>query len=393
MNTNNTMKTQIKLATLALLSTFNLQTSPLLAQGDLTPPPGVPMPTMKTLAQIESRTAIDGSTTPVVLSQPGSYYLTTNLTVASGNAISIAANGVTLDLNGFTLSSTAASASAYGIQISGGLQDITISNGHIRGGVTNSSGVYAGSGFQYGISYTAAAPRNVRAVGISVSGCLTSGIDLGPGGATVVESCTVRTVGGNGIQADLIRASVAVDCGNTALSGNHVSDSRGESTGSGSGISAFTVQNSQGSSSSGYGIYAIRSALNCHGISTSSHGIHAISAQNCYGITTSGTFGLRAESAQNCYGNNTSGTYGLYASNAQNCMGHCGVGGSYGLNALIAQGCHGYADGSGTGLHAGEVAIGCCGDSASGVGLHAFIANSCYVSHGTTSITHKFNMP
>jgi hypothetical protein len=387
------MKTHIKPAILAVFSTFNLQPSALLAQGDLTPPPGVPMPTMKTLAQIESRTAIDGSTTPVVLSQPGSYYLTTNLTVGSGNAISIAANGVTLDLNGYTLGSTAPSAAAYGIQISGGLKDITILNGHIRGGVTYSGGVYAGSGFQYGISYTATAPLNTRVVGISVSGCLSSGIYLGSEGGTLVESCTVRTVGTYGIQADVIRGSVALDCGNTALSGSHVSDSRGESTGSGSGIFAINVQNSQGSSSSGYGIYASRSALNCQGISSSSHGIQAINAQNCYGITTSGTFGLRAESAQNCYGNNTSGTYGLYATNAQNCMGHCGVSGSYGLRALIAQSCSGYADGSGTGLHAGQVAIGCCGDSGSGVGLHALIANSCYVSYGTTSITHKYNMP
>ena len=387
------MKTPIKPAILALLSTFNLQPSALHAQGSLTPPPGVPMPTMKTLAQIESRTAIDGSSTPVVLSQPGSYYLTTNLTVSSGNAITIATSGVTLDLNGYTLSSTAASATAYGIQISGGLQDITIMNGHIRGGVTNSGGVYAGSGFQYGISYTVTAPRNTRVVGISVSGCLNSGIILGQERATVVESCTARTVGGNGIEADVIRACVAVDCGNTALSGGHVSDSRGESTGSGYGISAINVQNSQGSSTSSYGIYATRSTLNCQGISSSGDGIYAVSAQNCYGITTSGNYGLRAENAQNCHGDNNSGTYGIYAANAQNCMGHCGVDGLYGMKALIAQGCHGLADGGGTGLYATEVAIGCSGYSSAGVGLQALIANSCHVSHGTISITHKYNMP
>ena len=71
----------------------------------------------------------------------------------SGNAITIAANGVTLDLNGFTISSTAASAAGMAILLNSGLSDITIVNGHIRSGVTNNgSGVYSGSGFGYGIT-------------------------------------------------------------------------------------------------------------------------------------------------------------------------------------------------------------------------------------------------
>jgi len=61
---------------------------------------------------IDQNRALAGSVTPgdapgfpVTLSQPGSYKLTGNLTVPMGaTAIVIAANGVTLDLNGFTVS-------------------------------------------------------------------------------------------------------------------------------------------------------------------------------------------------------------------------------------------------------------------------------------------------
>ena len=44
----------------------------------------------------------------VTISQPGSYYLTRNLTVSSGDGINITTIGVTLDLNGFTIRSTRA---------------------------------------------------------------------------------------------------------------------------------------------------------------------------------------------------------------------------------------------------------------------------------------------
>jgi hypothetical protein len=74
------------------------------AQGPLSPP-GAPAPTMRTLQQVEPRTPITNATA-VTISTPGSYYLTTNISVTSGTAITITASQVTLDLNGFTLSST-----------------------------------------------------------------------------------------------------------------------------------------------------------------------------------------------------------------------------------------------------------------------------------------------
>ena len=89
------MKTKIKLATLALL--LLIVHSPLsttFSQGALTPP-GAPAPTMKTLAQIEPRMPISSLT--YIISAPGSYYLTTNLTCIGGsaNGINISSSDVT----------------------------------------------------------------------------------------------------------------------------------------------------------------------------------------------------------------------------------------------------------------------------------------------------------
>ena len=69
---------------------------------------------MKSLDQIEARTAITNSGA-VTISLPGSYYLTTNVTVSSGDAITITANNVTLDLNGFTVSMPSTATAAAGV--------------------------------------------------------------------------------------------------------------------------------------------------------------------------------------------------------------------------------------------------------------------------------------
>jgi hypothetical protein len=101
------MKTKRILCQAALmlaLSSLSRQLATCFAQGSLTPP-GAPAPTFKTLGQIEPGTAITVSDA-VTTSSPGSYYLTTNTTGSSGDATTITANNVTLDLNGFTLQQT-----------------------------------------------------------------------------------------------------------------------------------------------------------------------------------------------------------------------------------------------------------------------------------------------
>src|ERR1039458_10207380 len=297
------------------------------AQGSLTPP-GAPAPTMLTLSQIEPRTPI--TSVPYTISTPGSYYLTTNLTVTTGSAITITTSWVTLDLNGFTVSSSAGSPNGTGILLAGGNTDITILNGHIQG-----------TGFANGI-YPAGC-SNVRVAGVSVSGCLNYGIILGNANSTVVESCTVQNIGVTGIQASSVSHSSAYQCGGTAIIAN-------------------TAENCYG---------------NCSG---STVGLFAGIANNCYGYSFSG-YGLYATTATGCYGFTVSGNAGLDANNANNCAGYSNGNGD-GLDANNASGCSGYSIG-GSGLAAAAIATGCSGTSTNGIGLSANTANNCYGNSAT----------
>jgi hypothetical protein len=422
------MKTKLNhqlVAAVGLLFTLALQPSTLLAQGSLTPP-GPPAPTMKTLQQVEPRVPI--SSAPFTITQPGSYYLTTNLTVSGGDAITITTNDVTLDLNGFTISSTTNPASGTAVLINAGLRDITIQNGHIRGGVTNNgSGFFSGPGFGSGIA-SPGVVYNVRVSGVLVSGCGANGIDMGNNSqSTTVENCVVRTVGSQGIVASTIRGCAALDCGWTAIYGQQVSDSRGECVAGGVGIYAETAQNCYGFSSLSVAVEA-RTALNCYGLTVNGTGISAVTAQNCYGYSTGAGTGLGAGEAQNCRGRSESGT-GLDAETAQNCHGDSELG-PWGLRAVHAIGCIGQNSGGiglrantalncsgesnvNSGLYAERIAIGCYGYTQNGprglyariantcVGYHytggvaieATIANSCWAQFGTLLITNKYNMP
>jgi hypothetical protein len=408
---------------------------------------------MKTLAQLEPRTPI--SSAPFTITDPGSYYLTTNITVSSGNAITIVTNGVTLDLNGFTISSTAPGAAGTGIRLSDSLQNLTILNGFIQGGVTNNgAGVYSGNGFAYGIEYDGTGPVNCRLTGVSVAGCLYNGIDLGTGDSTLVESCTARTIGGNGIQASIVKNCSAMDCGSTAIAGFEVSDCRG--SGASTGVSGENVHNCSGASTAGYGVYA-STALNCSGTSSSGIGLYANeSAETCKGVSSGSSDGLYSfgnavyctgysvsgngvhaeRSALSCYGYSNSGV-GVWANVVQNCDGYsnqgtgivayhvaqdsCGISGGnngVGLSAFMAQNCFGKAisDTASRGLVTTASAIGCCGlgkqfavlvdesqnsgiaigcygYSYGGTAVKAHIANSCGVGAGALNVDFKYNMP
>jgi hypothetical protein len=126
------MKT--KLTLLTLVSAFSLQPSALLGQGSLTPP-GAPAPTMKTLDQVEPRTDVmklsGDASNLYIIANPGSYYLTTNLMGVSGkHGISIQADHVTLDLNGFAM---LGAANGTGILVPADRRHIVIRNGIVRG--------------------------------------------------------------------------------------------------------------------------------------------------------------------------------------------------------------------------------------------------------------------
>jgi len=105
--------------------------------GNLNPPPGPVNPTMVTLDDINATALSAGdkrtpiASLPFTINQCGSYFLTGCLTGAAGqNGITIAADDVTLDLNGFAL--IGVPGSLDGINMAGFQDNVVIRNGHVR---------------------------------------------------------------------------------------------------------------------------------------------------------------------------------------------------------------------------------------------------------------------
>lgn len=195
-----------------------LTACPVLAQGPLAPPAGPPAPGMRTLDQIEARTPLAGGATTVAISQPGSYVLTGNITVSTGDAITITASHVTLDLNGFTLASTASPANGRAINIAGSLSNLSISNGNIRSGSSYTGNTFnAGSGFIGGVDWASGDPNNCRVSRLTVTGVRDYGIDLGDAGNSVATECVVSNVNSFGIRAGAVADSSATLCGSNSI--------------------------------------------------------------------------------------------------------------------------------------------------------------------------------
>lgn len=99
-------------------------------------PPGPPAPTMKTIDQAQPRipvSTLPGSAQSLfVISAPGSYYLTGDITGVSGkNGIEIASNNVTLDLNGFNLLGVSGSLSGITTDLVSEVRDVIVKNGNV----------------------------------------------------------------------------------------------------------------------------------------------------------------------------------------------------------------------------------------------------------------------
>jgi Right handed beta helix region len=142
----------------------------LVTAGPLDPPVGPVAPTLKTLAEIEPRIAINQANTPgdadslFKITQPGSYYLTGNILGAparNGIEIAIPLNqgAVSIDLGGFELAGTTpvgqpVSLNGVFTQFS---SEVTVRNGTIRG--------WGGSGVQFGGAAKNCSMDHVRSVG------------------------------------------------------------------------------------------------------------------------------------------------------------------------------------------------------------------------------------
>ena len=172
----------MKQIAILLLSAVSVQLSAF-GQGSLTPP-GAPAPTMKTLAQIEPRTPI--SAAPFTISQPGSYYLTTNLTGTSGfSGVTITVGNVTLDLNGFAL--LGVPGSDRGVVVSGSCTNVTVRNGSVSGW-----GAHGVDGFTI-----AGNSRNQLFERLQVSRSL--GVGIYGGNASLIRDCLSYTNSSFGI--------------------------------------------------------------------------------------------------------------------------------------------------------------------------------------------------
>lgn len=266
---------------------------PLLAQGPLTPV-GAPAPTFKTLDQVEPRRPI--SSLPFTISEPGSYYVTTNLSSSFG--ISITANHVTLDLGGFALSGVAA-APLSGIDISGTQTNISIRNGVLQGW---------GS---YGISAFNAVGLKISEV--HVSGCVQGGIAAGR--LSVIENCIAIGNEGTGIAAEPGSRIVGCVAGTNRFEG--IAASNGRSTiqscsAEGNSIGIFAgattlVADCTANRNRDNGIFtgADSEVRNCYVRENGTNGIFARlggSVRNCTALNN-GVDGIRVESRGTVTGN------------------------------------------------------------------------------------------
>jgi hypothetical protein len=252
---------------------------------------------MKTLDQVEARTPLEAGQPGVsvsggnyTISASGSYYLTHNLIFANSgaSAINFGTMDVTLDLNGFGLKSTSTNASRniiYVNAIAG--QKATIRNGFITGSGTSSTGAS-------GIVINGGTIGSVLVEDVHFYN-LYNGINLNQSvGRNIVRNCSVESIGGYGIVADVVTGCTAVNVGIIAIEANSVSDCQ------------VTLD---ASVSAAYGIYSLGAGSvvqNCHVVARSS-GIIAKSVMNSYASSVSGT-AITADVANNCTASRPSGT-------------------------------------------------------------------------------------
>jgi hypothetical protein len=204
---------------LVILCFVLLSPALVLSQGSLTPP-GAPVPTMKTLNQIEPRTDVatlpGDATNEHIINTPGSYYVSRNLFTAKTNCISIASTRVTLDLGGFEIARSGG-AGGSGILVSASSHRVTIRNGMI--GTSFANGIFCNAGSYAtcieGVTVTEATGMGIVArEGAIISRCRVDnqpggGIQAGPSAA--ISHCTISSCqSGRGILGTL--ATIISQC-------------------------------------------------------------------------------------------------------------------------------------------------------------------------------------
>jgi hypothetical protein len=143
---------------------------------------------------------------PIAITSPGLYYLTKNLTISDPelNAITVGADDVTIDLNGFCLTGPGKGSGTLnsGIRLFGTRFNVEIRNGSIK------SFGYQGIKLENPCT-------GIRVVGIRVRDTGNSGIEL-LGSGNLAMDCTVINAGNNGIyvgESSLVKGSQVVGSG------------------------------------------------------------------------------------------------------------------------------------------------------------------------------------
>nr|ACS83708.1 parallel beta-helix repeat precursor [uncultured bacterium AOCefta2] len=327
----------------------------------------------------ERRHQISGPA-PIEITQPGSYVLTGNLVVEGEDAITISASHVTLDLNGFTISSTSELNMGSGIMIVSGASDIKIQNGHIAGGVglDPNNGLYTGPGFYSGIDYSDGNTTAVQVANVSVSGCSGYGLSLPLDKGSFADSCVVQNIDGTGISVNSAKRCEADRCKDVGILAQFASDCSGRSPGPGVGIqSSEEVLNCMGYSISGAGIVAAH-VLNSTGNSTSGTGVTGDMVTGCKGLSSNGA-GIDGVKVSGSHGFSLTGV-GISATvGVSDSLGQCTKGSADGIYCGgTVSNSSGYSE-SGRGLYAERTAQNCYGQSlGAGVGLETSVAMNCY---------------
>lgn len=176
-------------------------------------------PTVKALVESEARTPIHGPG-PVIITAPGSYYLTSTIHAAGVTGVVIRAANVTLDLNGFTIGGNLTN---FGVVVGGSALNVVVRNGTIRNfaqGVLNTgvttvrlSNLTITENLENGVGIDA------EAAGVFIDGCTivrnqADGV-LAVGGSMVITNSTVAGNGNDGIElsgtADVVIRGNRVD--------------------------------------------------------------------------------------------------------------------------------------------------------------------------------------
>ncbi len=189
----------------------------------LTPPPGPIQATDRVRINQQGIAAF-----PYVITQPGSYVLTSTIVVPGGlDAIVIEADDVAIDLNGFTIRGASGFGATSGVRTNAAHRGISVFNGGVVG--------WGGSGIDLWSS------EQVRVVDVHAQGCgadgmfptLYAGITVGAqatvercassfnslngivaGDNAVIRGCTARSNGRSGIEAQNFAVVVDSACSN-----------------------------------------------------------------------------------------------------------------------------------------------------------------------------------